>query len=256
MNILKAPSEVLKVWNQFDKYPLETLTKAWLSVQKDGPRQRTIEEMVQHRKQYGTSGNCFDLALWLLHEFHDAGIEAYLIGRHLLTPKAHVAVVAIGKNGYRYLCDLGDQWIAPILLDYSSECFTKKPLEGFFPGANIQVASSDQSCFIKYYRPNGEISSQIYDLRSISREKFIEAGHFSQSSLDKPLCEMRLPLDNEIGHWEFYNWRSFISTNDGLYGENPCSSLHEWSHRIHKKTGMDPSIVYASLQVYTHQSTL
>lgn len=59
------PQPIRKVWNQFDGFPMESLTKAWFYQQPSGPRQRTVDEMVALRQQYGTGGNCFDLAIWL-----------------------------------------------------------------------------------------------------------------------------------------------------------------------------------------------
>jgi len=89
---------------------VETITKAWV-FEKFGPRQRTIEEMKTHRQKYGSSGNCFDLALWLLSEFLKAKIPAYGVGDRIGTSDAHVAIVVDdGKRG-RFLCDLGDLWI-------------------------------------------------------------------------------------------------------------------------------------------------
>ena len=97
---MQAPNCILNVWKLFDGYPMETLTKAWLYETDRGRRQRTVSAMVDDRLQFGTSGNCFDLAIWLLHAFKIAGIDAYAIGHDLLTPDAHVAVIAV-DNGYR-----------------------------------------------------------------------------------------------------------------------------------------------------------
>jgi hypothetical protein len=101
-------NRILKIWHQFDAFPMETLTKAWLLRNSENPKQRSIEQMQSHRQRFGASGNCFDLAIWLLNRFRSAGLHAYFIGSNLGNQKAHVAVVAIGDRGQRYLCDLGD----------------------------------------------------------------------------------------------------------------------------------------------------
>ncbi|WP_253702028.1 hypothetical protein [Bacillus sp. FJAT-27445] len=244
------PDSLLKVWSLFDDFPMETLTKAWVYNQPSGPRQRTVREMIEHREQFGTSGNCFDLAIWLLHELNSAGIEAHAIGSDFGTPEAHVGVLAY-IDGYRYLCDLGDQWIRPILIDSSSPDFVSEPVSGFFPAANVQVSSSPTDCKITYHRPNGKISRQHYSLSKITEEELFEAGNSSQNSFSKPLCEMRIRNEDEVQHWEFYNWSSFISTNAGLFHDSPLISNEEWSARIFSRTGISPAVVRQALEFYS-----
>lgn len=48
--------------------------------------------MKEHREQYGTSRNCFDLAIWFIDAFPKEGIS-YAIAHDLFTADAHVAVV-------------------------------------------------------------------------------------------------------------------------------------------------------------------
>ncbi|WP_231689637.1 hypothetical protein [Bacillus sp. FJAT-27245] len=244
------PHSLLNVWRLFDDFPMETLTKAWVYNQPSGPRQRTVREMIEHRNQFGTSGNCFDLAIWLLHELKDAGIEAHAIGSDFGTPEAHVGVLAY-VDGYRYLCDLGDQWILPVLIDHSSSDFVSEPVSGFFPAANVQISSSATDCEITYHRPSGKISRQLYSLNKISDDELFEAGHYSQNLLSKPLCEMRIRTGDEVQHWEFYNWSSFLSTNAGLFHDSPCTSNEKWSERIFSKTGISPSVVRQALDYYS-----
>jgi hypothetical protein len=63
--VLYPSQDILAIWKRFDGFPMETLTKAWMSTQTDGPRQRSVPLMKEHFEQYGNTGNCFDLALWL-----------------------------------------------------------------------------------------------------------------------------------------------------------------------------------------------
>lgn len=118
---LNAPHEILAVWKRFDPFPMETITKAWLLKHFPSKGQRTVEEMIDHRSKTQASGNCFDLAIWLIHEFKLAALDAYAVGENLGTPEAHVGVIAHDRAGRRYLCDLGDLWIQPIAIDEPSE---------------------------------------------------------------------------------------------------------------------------------------
>lgn len=246
---MKAPNPILNVWKLFDGYPMETLTKAWLYETDRGRRQRTVSEMVDDRLQYGTSGNCFDLAIWLLHAFEAAGIDAYAIGHDLLTPNAHVAVIAV-DNGYRYLCDLGDQWIAPILIDSASADFTPQPISGFVTGGRVQVETDCGQTAVIYHRPGGKTSKQLYDLSRIEDDLLMRAGTASQSLLRHPLCEMRVLVSGEVAHWEFDSWRSFLGTDTGLADEFPAGSNERWSLRIRDRTGIHLDVTRKALDIY------
>ncbi|TLS35014.1 hypothetical protein [Pseudalkalibacillus caeni] len=96
---MKAPEEILSVWHQFDDCPMETISKHYHYRHTNIARQRTVTELEEHWKTFNTVGNCFDLAIWLLDSFADAGVEAYPIGHHLFTPKAHIAVIARDSSG-------------------------------------------------------------------------------------------------------------------------------------------------------------
>ena len=72
---MNAPPEILAVWNKFHDFPMETLTKAWFYSRSGDKKQRTVALMKEHKAQYGITGNCFDLAIWLLDEFKRDGIE-------------------------------------------------------------------------------------------------------------------------------------------------------------------------------------
>ena len=132
---MHAPTEILRIYQHFDRHPMENLTKAWIYSLSGAGRQRTVEQMRKQRGELGLSGNCFDLTLWLLEEFSKAGLLAYGVGHNLHTDEAHVAVVVHDNDGYRYLCDLGDQWIQPVLIDKSHPAFTTELRHGFFPAA-------------------------------------------------------------------------------------------------------------------------
>ncbi len=141
--------------------------------------------MKEHHERYGITGNCFDLAIWLLHEFKKEGIEAYPIGHDLGTTEAHVAVVPKNEDGRRYLCDLGDQWLIPVLVDADHPSFTSERLTGFFPAAEIEVQPHQDTVTILYHRPNGKMSSQKFDLVPLELSSFWKAAEISQNTIKK-----------------------------------------------------------------------
>ncbi|WP_068774021.1 hypothetical protein [Paenibacillus sp. FJAT-26967] len=243
-----ATRDIESVWEKFDSFPMETLTKAWYYRRTSGSKQRDISLMKEHHEQYGITGNCFDLAIWLLHEFGQQGIEAYPIGHHLGTPHAHVAVIAKNANGKRYLCDLGDQWLKPILVDADSEDFTSDRLAVFFPAADVQVTSQKDVLLISYHRPNGRISRQEFSLEPLDRSTFMGAAEISQNTLKKPpLLECRVPYKTEIAHWEFYNGSSFMSTTEGIINEPETGDKEVWRERIRQKTGYSKEFLLESI---------
>ena len=211
--------------------------------------------MREHREQFGMSGNCFDLAIWLLDEFIKDGVEAYPIGHGIDTEDAHVAVMAVNEKGQRYLCDLGDQWIEPILIDTASEDFSSERLSGFFPGAEVQVGDNELGVEVVYHRPNGKASKQTYHTEPIEMEAFLKAAEFCQNMIHpNPLVEVRVPFKSEIAHWEFYNWESFLSTSEGLRVDAKLEQVEEWAERIHRRTGYSKEILQDVLWKYRRKS--
>ncbi|MFD1032774.1 hypothetical protein [Metaplanococcus flavidus] len=248
---MKAPQEILAVWRQFDDFPMDTLTKAWFYLKDQKPRQREVGTMKRHHMEYGVTGNCFDLAIWLFDAFKEAGIEAYPIGSELGTEDAHVGVMAADSNGRRFLCDLGDQWLQPILVDADDNAYTDERLPGFFPAAEVQVIPEGDFFKVVYHRPNGKFSSQVYSYKPVSMEKFLEAGEISQNNVyPKPLLEVRIPWKDEIAHWEFFDWKSFLSTSKGIITDPSLATIDEWVERIYEKTGYDRTVLKESLEFY------
>lgn len=249
---MHATEDILSVWRKFDDFPMETLTKAWYFHQAGRKKQRDVLLMKEHRAQFGNSGNCFDLALWLLDEFAKNGVKAYPIGHHIGTTSAHVAAIAVNGNGNRYLCDLGDLWLNPILIDSDSEEFSNEKLTGFFTAAEIQVVTSDEDHVkILYHRPNGKCSTQEFHLDPIEMNQFLAAAELSQNHLEKPpLLEYRIPYKNEMAHWEFYNWTSFFSTSEGLFHDPKQETVEQWANVIHQKTGIDEAFLVEALTLH------
>lgn len=248
---MEAPAEILSIWRQFDNFPMETLTKAWYYQRSGEQKQRSVELMKQQREQYGITGNCFDLAIWLLAAFDEAGIKAYPVGSELGTEQAHAAIMAEDQKGRRFLCDLGDQWIKPILIELDDPEFTNGRLPGVFPGAEVQVQKAVNGIEIIYFRPNGKQSRQVYTIQPVDRVEFWKAAEYSQHHIHpEPLLEVRLPGAGETVHWEFDNWESFLSTSNGLYPDEPIETLEEWIDRIHEKTRFDKEFLAESLGFY------
>lgn len=252
---MRATESILKTWRKFNDFPMETLTKAWYFGLGTEKKQRDVPLMREHREQYGMSGNCFDLAIWLLDELKKDSVEAYPIGHGLDTEDAHVAVMAVNEKGQRYLCDLGDQWIAPILIDTDSEDFSSERLSGFFPGAEVQVRDHEMGIEVVYYRPNGKASKQTYHTEPIEMEIFLKAAELCQNMIHpNPLVEVRVPFKSEIAHWEFYNWESFLSTSEGLKTEAKLEKVEEWAERIHLRTGYNKEILQEVLWKYKRKT--
>ncbi|MGK7378700.1 hypothetical protein ACSFXN_12785 [Planococcus sp. 1R117A] len=248
---MKAPEEILAVWNKFYDFPMETLTKAWYYSRSQDKKQRSVELMKEHKAQYGITGNCFDLAIWLLDEYKKAGIKAYPIGNELGTEEAHAAVIALDEKGNRYLCDLGDQWLQPVLIEGRHEVYMGDKLSGFYPAADVQILPRQNEVEIIYHRPNGKQSRQTYDTQPVTEPDFWQAGEFSQNHVYlKPLVEVRLSYKNETAHWEFDNWKSFLSTTEGLFPDKPIATIEEWVDRIGQKTGFDRQFLIDSLNFY------
>ncbi|NMO97040.1 hypothetical protein [Paenibacillus lemnae] len=243
---MKAAKEILEVWRAFDHFPMETLTKAWYLQSGDEPKQRSVDLMKMHREQYGTSGNCFDLALWLLEELRQNKMDCYGI----VTPDDHVAVIVLGDQGQRYLCDLGDQWIQPVLIERGSKEYTEDWLRGFFPGSEIKVQVQQEHLDLTYKRPNGKESKQTYLLTPVSDAELTARGEQTQKTLRRPLVEQRLFSKDEVTHWEFDDYSSFHSTMNGKVDENALDSIEEWAHRIHSVTGMSRDVIIQALEVY------
>ncbi|QGH35561.1 hypothetical protein GI584_16565 [Gracilibacillus salitolerans] len=248
---MHAPSYILDTWHKFDHYPMETLTKMWYFYQNTEKKQRDVALMEDHYKQYGITGNCFDLAIWLIDVFQKDGITAYPIGHDLHSEEAHAAVMALDEKGNRYLCDLGDQWIKPILMETQHADYTNESLSGFFPAANVQVFSTENQIEITYQRPNGKVSRQSYDPQPVNMEEFLLAAEFSQHTIDpKPLFECRIPYKAETAHWEFNDWEAYLSTSEGLFKEPSFKSIEEWATRINKVSGYDQQFLLTTLKGY------
>ena len=255
---MKPPKEILRVWKQFDDIPMETLTKAWWYRACDGaPRQRSVAQMEEHRNLLGCGGNCFDLAIWLLHAFEGAGVRAHAVGHDLRTPDAHVAVVAFDEDGYGYLCDLGDQWLQPVLVDPRAPRFTTAFQQGFFAGAHVSVAVHDDDLLVRYRRPNGKESRQQYDLRPIAPEQLMEAADQVQRLLRHPLVEIRRvhPTSGLVGHWEFSRGVCRWSLDTGLVYEDQFVQVGDWVRRIHEMTGIALEVIRTAFEVYRELGT-
>ena len=249
---VQAPVPILAVWQRFAGVPMETLTKAWWLNQCGGvARQRTVAEMRGHRESLRSGGNCFDLALWLIAELEEAGVTARPIGHGFETPRAHIAVVARASAG-EYLCDLGDQWIQPVLIDPQNSAFTPGWLEDFFPGAKVRLQRDRDTLYVHYLFPDGGGNQQTYDLRAISDGGLERACAHSQGLLRKPLVEIlvRHPGTGELGAWEFSRFRSLWRLPSGHRAEPNCVDLAEWANRIVERTRMSSELVTEALRLY------
>jgi hypothetical protein len=228
---LTGPPELLEIWRTFDGFPMETLTKAWVARSRGGPRQRSVDELEAHRSATGASGNCFDLAIWLVHRLSAAGIGARVISDAIASRDAHVAVLA-EAGGRPFLCDLGDMWIQPIAIDHDVDTAVR----GFFPAAAVSLRTEGRRLEVTYHRPGGKRSSQRYDLAVIPPALVRDAAEANQRHLAQRLVEMRAQADD--AHWEFDEYSSRWSTPLGLRFEPPVDGDAAWAARIAARTGM------------------
>ena len=245
---MQAPDSIQQVWRTFDGIPMETFTKGWWHQQCGGsPRQRTVAELEEHRRTLGAGGNCFDLSVWLLHRFKEAGIPARMVGHDLETEDAHVAVVAAGPDGAEYLCDLGDLWLQPVRISHP---VAPGWFPGFFPGREVRILrESEQHLTVEYRRTSGKIGRQSYDLALLTEKQVATACHHNQNLLRRPFCEaLRIhPESGRIEHWEYDRGRSFWNLPDGPVFEEPSA---DWTARISAMTGIAPEIINTAFAVY------
>ncbi|WP_370521743.1 hypothetical protein [Virgibacillus sp. MSP4-1] len=126
-----------------------------------------------------------------------------------------------------------------------------KKLSGFFPGAEVQVMQKGQNIEILYHGPNGRISKQVYNISPIDIDYFLRAAEYSQNLINpKPLLECRIPYKNELAHWEFSNWKSFLSTSEGLFVEQKLDTIEKWAFKINEVTGYDTKFLINVLEQY------
>lgn len=196
--------------------------------------------MKRHRALYGASGNCYDLAVWLMEDFFDAGIEAYAVGEDLSSGDGHVAVVALDSIGRRFLCDLGDMWLEPIAIEEVTE-----PIRNFYPGAEVSLQRSDLTLKVTYRRSNGKESQQIYDLQPTGFDRLLALGAECQAKISDPLVEMRL-WDVERTHWEMSEGRCWRSRWEGLLEEEPLPTM---AALVNARTGMKTNYVETCLAI-------
>jgi len=239
------PEALLSVWRQFDALPMETLTKAWLTSRYGAAWQRSVAEMRRQHAEHGTAGNCFDLARWLMADLAAQDVPAWGIGHDVWGDLAHVAVVA-RIDGARYLCDLGDMWLYPAPLDREWAA----PESGWFPAAQVKVAHDDRWCQVAYHRPGGKVSHQTYDLTPLDDDALRQAGERSQQRLSVPLVEVRVWDRARPAHWEFSDWSSWLSTDEGLEPDPPLADDRAWADRIARRTGIHSDVAVSALERY------
>ncbi len=221
---------------------METLTKAWVA-RYLGPKQRSVDEMEAHRARTGASGNCFDLALWLRHRLHQAGLEASIVSDGIGSQHSHVAVT-VQVDRQEYLCDLGDMWLQPVPI--GSDITT--PVQGFFPAAGVTVLRQRNTLEVRYHRRGGKSSTQTYQLQPVRAAELRDAAQANQAYLAQCLVEYRAPLQDS--HWEFDGKKSFWSTPDGLLPEPHLTGHRAWARRIARRTRMDARYVEECLDAF------
>lgn len=97
--------------------------------------------------------------------------------------------------------------------------------------------AAHDSAVVVYYRPEGKVSRQTYDLKPVADNLFYQAAEFSQQRVHpKPRLEIRVPYKGETGHGEFDDWESFLSRSEGLFRDRTLkNSLGGWIEPIAKR---------------------
>lgn len=86
--------------------------------------------------------------------------------------------------------------------------------------------------------------------------QLLEAAEFSQRLIKPyPLLESR-QYENEITHWEFYNFRSYSSSMNGLLEDAKQRTVAEWATIIHEKTNYNFEILLEVLSYYMELQNL
>jgi hypothetical protein len=213
--------------------------------------------MKEHRIAHSTGGNCFDVAIWLQQEFACAGIESRIIGRSLCTPKAHIAVIAYDVRGQEYFCDLGDQWLEPILINEKDPDFSPEYHSGFASGLRVRVKTTENQLLLTYLREDGKESIELFPLTSVPADILMKASDHSQALLRRPFVEIRAihPKSNKIQLWEYDRKECFWHLDSGTAIEEGCDNQDCWTERIHHMTGMSLAIISAAFGVYSLYGT-
>ena len=237
---MDAPPAVMSVWRRFAGVPCETFTKGWWFRRCGGqPRQRTVEQLREHRRTYGAGGNCFDLAYWLLHDLRDEGLAARIVSRDLLEYDAHVAVV-VELSGCAYLCDPGDLWYQPVrAADHPAW------LDGYVPGRSIRIRCSDEALEVDCRDEAGSVRVERYDTTRIDDELFLRACDRSQNLLRRPFCQLLRPhpTTGALELWGYDREQTYVSGSRGHVDEPRCRTRADWVARIAATTGMAPTLI-------------
>lgn len=265
---MQAPEPILDVWRQFADVPAESLTYQWWRRTAAGSAlQRSVALMEEHHAQYGSGGDAFDLAIWLLAKFHEAGILADPVAPPPdvdpdKTSDA-IAVVAKDRFGRRYFCDLGEQWIQPILVSTRNPDFTPEFLSGFDPGAEVSIEVVEKRCTItRRIRVDERTGAnrhdpyvyerRVFDLRGIPPEELIErAENAARRRRTQPW--LRRLIYREDGGWGVWCW-----TPQGACWRLPSGVVEEpmdmaggnaelWVDAIATRSGLAPEIVVGAL---------
>ncbi|WP_449341531.1 hypothetical protein [Streptomyces canarius] len=105
---------------------------------------------------------------------------------------------------------------------------------------------------VLYHRPNGKVSTQVYNTDPVDMSVFLKAAEYSQAALKPaPLLECRIPFQHEIAHWEFSGWDIIIpGTSKGLYREAKPDTIEGWTEKIHDISGYDKNVLKKALEIY------
>ena len=129
------------------------------------------------------------------------------------------------------MCDLGDQWLHPILIDCESEDYTNEKLGGF--SLPHKFKSCRQPAELRSFTIGRTERCRLKStIQTLLTCPFLKAAEYSQAALKPaPLLECRIPFQHEIAHWEFSGWDIYLSTSKGLYREAKPDTIEGWTEK-------------------------
>lgn len=243
---MKPTTSILSVWARFDNIPMETLTKAWYWSKTEGDRQRSVAKMQANRQSYGCGGNHYDLAIWLIDAYQNAGLKAWAVRR---SGGNDVAVI-VEEQGNQFFLQQALQWTKPVHIGEKEAAFRSQWLNDVSPGLSIQVDRSKNRLHILWKGQDDTVHTCAYDLTPLDMITLRERAALSQKQLETPLVRVRTNWKGETAMWEFQAFSSRLHTAEGAIQEATAANLDEWVERIHQRTGMDRYVVRKSLSVY------
>lgn len=252
---MRAPEPVLRIWRSLVGVPAENLSHRWWRAREAGEaKQRSVPLLEKHRAEWGTGGDSYDLTIWLMAKYQAAGFLADAVQPPAdVDDRSPLAVMVKDPLGRRYLCDLNEPWLEPVLVSPRSYDFSPGFHSGFHPEGDVRVEVEEKRCRITLRRAGGGpvFGERIFELRAIPPELLVERAETDpERTRPDRLAVRRLARHPETGAWGVWffaatgdAWRSGWRLPSGLIDEPPCRGLEAWVERVSERSGIAAEIV-------------